>query len=450
MRHQAPHAQRRLVRALAAALAAGALLHSGGAAALGLMQAYEAAAVNDPTFQSAFQDAEAGKEYKALGRSALLPNLSANYSVSRNHSDLTIGKSFTQPQYYSRSAGVSLRQPLFNLDALARYKQGIAQSAYNEATFSGRTQEMILRVTSAYIDALFGQEQLRLAQVQRDVLVEQRKVNDRLFAGGEGTKTDALETQARLDLAEAQVLEAQDNLQTQRATLAALVGGEVDTLDGLKPDFRFLPMPEGGFEGWRQLALERNPELQAQNFAIESARQEVNKSRAGHLPRVDFVGTYSKGNSETLNTYNQESTTRAIGIQVSVPLYSGGQVNASSRQSVASLEKARAELQAKSDKILVDLRKQYAAVSSGMARIQALDKAVSSGKLLVQATEQSIKGGVRINLDLLNAQQQLYTSTRDLAQARFTYLLGMLKLRAGAGTLGAGDVREVAEYFVKR
>lgn len=440
----------RLAAVLKAAFS-GVLLYAGSASAMTLLQAYEAAVVNDPTYQQAVQDAEAGKEYRILGRSALLPNVSASYSASKVNAEQVVhtiaGDSPSSPKYISRSSSVSFRQTLFNLDALARYKQGNAQSAYALENFAGRTQEMVIRVLSAYMDALYANEQVRIATAQRNVYIEQKAVNDLLFKKGEGTKTDMLETQARLEVAEAQLLEAKDNQQTQLATLSGLVGQEVTVLDELNPDFRLQPLVEGDFETWRKKALEQNPDLRAQVYAIEASRQEVNKNRAGHAPRLDFVASYSKADAETLNTYNQDSTNRAVGIQLTVPLYAGGSVSASTRQASAGLERAKAELQVRTDKVMVELRKQYAAVLSSVAKIQALDKAVSSGELLITATEQSIKGGVRINLDLLNARQQLYTTQRDLAQARYTYLLSVLKLRAVAGELGPDDVRQVAAYF---
>jgi protease secretion system outer membrane protein len=442
----------KLARALAGALLIGAGLHAAPASALGLVQAYEAALANDPLFRQAIQDAAAGRENRIIGRASLLPNVSASYSANKNFADLVQTNSLGQkipsePEYISRIANIQLRQPLFSLDALARYKQGKAQSDYSEEVLRLRGHELITRVVSTYCDALFAREQVRLSKVQRDMYAEQRAVNDRLFTKGEGTRTDMLETQARLDLAEAQLLEAQDNEQAALATLAGVVGQPVESLDELGQAFRIAPLAEGGFEQWRKLAFDNNPDLISQTAAIESARQEVNKSKAGHYPRVDMVASFSKNTAETLNTYNQESRNRAIGIQVSVPLYAGGQISAISRQAVAGLEKARAEYQVKTDKITVELRKQYAAVTSSTARIQALDKAVSSAKLLVTATEQSIKGGVRINLDLLNAQQQLYTSQRDLAQARYNYLLANLRLRGAAGILSDQDVREIAAYF---
>jgi protease secretion system outer membrane protein len=441
-----------LRKALTGALIAGALLHGGAANALNLLQAYQAALKSDPAYRAAYFENESGKEYRVLGRAALLPNVGASYSNSRNVADIgsfdALGRASSQhPKYDSKSANVSLRQPLFNLDALARYKQGIAQSESSSATFTQRTQELALRVTGAYIDLLFASEQLALVQAQRDAYAEQQKVNNRLFEKGEGTKTDMLETQARLDVAEAQLLEAQDNVVNARTVLSGIVGTEVKTIDGLGGDFKFKPVQPVGFDEWRAIALQNNPELQAQTFAVEVARQEVNRGRAGHAPRVDFVASYNKAQSETINTFNQDSTVRSLGVQVNIPLYSGGAVNASTRQAVAGHERAKADLQARTDKVLTDLRKEYSAVASSVTKIEALVKAVESGQLLVKATEQSIKGGVRINLDLLNAQQQLYTSRRDLAQARYNYLLGNLRMRAAAGTLAFEDIRELDTYF---
>ncbi len=436
----------------AAALAICSAFACGSASAINLMQAYEAALKNDPTYRMAVHERDAGKEYKVIGRAGLLPSVTAQYNASKVRSDVegtnVFGQpSLTHPEYISRVANVQLRQSIFNLDALARYKQGVAQTKASDAFFDGRTQETALRVVSAYLEALLAAEQVSLTKAQRDTLVEQRKVNDRLFAGGEGTKTDMLETQARLDVAEANLLEAMDIEATARATLAGIVGRDIDVLDGLGATFKPRPISPNNLESWRELALKNNADLVSQGYAVEIARQEINKNRAGHAPRLDFVGTYAKNSSETLNTRGEDSTVRSLGIQLVVPIYQGGAVNASTRQAAANLERARADLDARTDKAMVEVRKQFTSVSTSMARIEALDKAIESGKLLVKATEQSIKGGVRINLDLLNAQQQLYSSQRDMAQARFTYLLANLRLRSSAGTLGYSDVQEVAAYF---
>jgi protease secretion system outer membrane protein len=433
-----------------AALVVGAalLLHGGTVSALGLMQAYEAAVKNDPVYRAAFYSAESGKENRVLGRSNLLPNVAASYSASKADSTITVGSRSIPQDYISRSTVVQVRQPLFNMDSWARYKQGIAQSDYSAAQFDSQTQEVILRVTSAYFEVLFKIDQLALAKVERDTYAEQKNVNEQLFRKGEGTRTDVLETQARLDLSEAQLLEAQDTLTQAKDTLAGIIGvEEVDALDQLRPGFRVLPGDTLSFDAWKKIALERNPDIKTLSYGVEIANQEVHKARAGHAPRLDFVAVYQKSASETTTTIGQDTTTRSVGIQLNVPLYSGGSVNATSRQAVANREKARMDLEGQQDKVVVELRKDYNQVASSIPRIDALIKAVDSAQLLITATEQSIKGGVRINLDLLNAQRQLYTAQRDLAQGRYGYMLASLRMRAAAGTLSAEDVRLLAAHF---
>lgn len=435
-------------KTLACALGLLPLFHAAAAGAMNLEQAYDAALRNDPTYRSAFQDKLVGEEYKALGRSGLLPQVSANYSANKNRADL-LQPPFpvSHPVYYSHSDGVQLRQVLFSLDALARYKQGLAQSDYSDSLFSSAGQDLVLRLASTYFDAALSAEQVALSKAQRDSQQEQMLANQRLFEKGEGTRTDVLETQARMQLSEAQVIEALDNQQSARTSLEAIVGDTVPTIETLGAAFPVKPLTPSTLAEWQTIALARNPDLQAQRYAIEGNRQEVNKNRAGHTPRVDFVAGYNKSKSDTLTSLNQDSTSRSIGVQVNIPIYAGGAVSASTRQAVAGLEKAKADLDLKTSKVMVELGKEFSLVNSSIARIAALDRAVDSAALLVKATEQSIKGGVRINVDLLNAQQQLYSAKRDLAQARYTYLNAVLRLRAAAGTLGADDVREAAGYF---
>jgi protease secretion system outer membrane protein len=434
---------------------------AGQAGAVTLQQAYEAALKNDPQYRMSFYEKESAKENRVIGRSYLLPSVSASYSASRNVVDLTTrrqvdlgpplgvqtAESVSHPRYLSHSSVVQLRQPILNLDGIARYRQGKVIAAQGEAAFETGTDEVTVRVTSAYMDALFADDQVALSKVSRDMYVEMMHVNNRLFEKGEGTKTDMLETQARLDIAEAQLSEAQDNAVAARETLAGIIGMDPGNLDKLGASFRPATITPGSFEEWERIARERNHELKTARLAVENARLEISKNRAGHYPRVDFIAAYSKGDNESINTYGQDTVNRSIGVQVSIPIYQGGAISATTRQAAAGYARAQSDLDARTNKVMVELRKAHSAVLSSVHKIEALEKAVASGKELMKATEQSIKGGVRINLDLLNAQQQLYTSQRDLAQARYTYLIGLLRLRAAAGMLDASSVREVAAYF---
>ncbi len=426
--------------------------YGSGAGAVTFQEALDAARRNDPTYRMGYFDNEMGKESATLGRAALLPSLGINYSANRNRSDLTTALStgkdvVTHPEYISRSAALQLRQPLLNLEAVARYRQGKLQTEQSEAVFGTRGGEMVLRVAGAYLEALLAEDTLGLVKVQRDTYAEQSKVNAHLFEKGEGTRTDMLETAARLDQAEASVLEAQDTLTVNRNTLEALIGMDPGHLQSLATPFRPPALLPGSYEEWRAIALSNNNELKAAQLAVEVARLEIQKAQAGHAPRIDLVAAYSKNNAETINTYNQATLNRSVGVQLNVPLYSGGQVSAVTRQAVAGHERAKAELDARTDKVLQELRRAHSTAVSSTARLAALEKAVASGQLLIKATEQSIKGGVRINLDLLTAQQQLSTVQRDLAQARYNYLMALLRLRAAAGNLGDGAVQDISSLF---
>lgn len=436
--------------ALAAALAA-----AGNAGAVTLTQAYEAALKNDPTYRMGFYAREASKEASVQGRSNLLPQVSASYSNSRVVMDRESVQTIAgvkiprveHPKYASHSSVVQMRQPVFNMEAIQRYRQGKVQTAQGVEQFEADTNEVAVRTVSAYMDALFAEDQVALARVQRDMYAEQQKVNERMFEKGEGTRTDMLETKARLEVAEAALIEAQDNARTAREVLEGIIGGPAGELDRLSDSFRPSPLAPSSFEEWQKRALENNNELAAARLGVENARLDIGRIKSGHLPRVDFVASYSKGNNETINTIGEENTNRSLGVQVNIPLYQGGAVNSQTRQAAAIYERARADLDARSDKVTVELRRAHSTAVNSVRKIEALVKAVEAAKLLMTATEQSIKGGVRINLDLLAAQEQLFTSQRDLAQARYTYLISVLRLRGMAGDIGTQDIREIAAYL---
>ncbi|HEX7641681.1 MAG TPA: TolC family outer membrane protein [Burkholderiaceae bacterium] len=442
-----------LKRLAAGLLCAGLVLPSSSAFSIGLIEAYNLALQNDPVYQSAIHEHDAGSENRELARSNLRPQLAFNYSGSRNFATISQpdpysgGKSTVYPHYVSSTSSLNFSQPIVAFDNYARYREGMAQADYGDAQFTSRQQDLLLRLLSAYVDALFAYDNLRLVTSQRDTLLEQEQVNDRMFKEGEGTKTDMLETQAKLDLAEAQLIEARDGHSANFQALEAMVGVEVKSIDGLVDGFEPKPLQPADFESWRAVALEHNPDIAAARVAVEVAKDEVAKNRAGNLPHMDFVASVGKDNASSVNTYTQDASVRSYGIQLTMPIYSGGSVSALTRQATAAYEKAKSDLDDKTNQIMLDMHKQHYAVLSSIAKIAALEKSVASAKLLVTATRQSIKGGVRINLDLLNAEQQLYIAQRDLAQARYVYMVADLRLRADAGVLSVDDLRTVAANF---
>ena len=420
---------------------------------IGLLQAYESALQSDPAYRAALSEGLAGQESQVLGRSNLLPTLTSSAGASKNRSEVTtdvpgVGTSNRQNNAYpSTSFSIQFRQPLFNLDGLARYRQGIAQSSGSAALLTARGSELILRVVSLYVAANYEEYQLAAAVAQRDADVEMSKLGQRRFASGEGTRPEMLEAQAKAGLAEAQLLQARDRLEVSRDALAYVVGKKIGGLVGLSGEFPVRPILPASFDEWRTMVFENNSEIAAQRHAVEVSREEINKSRAGHAPRLDAIASLSKGLSETITTLNQKVDTQSIGLQLTIPLYSGGSVSAVSRQAIANHEKVKADLDAKINQILIDLRKQYSLVISSAPLLSAFDNAVVAAQLQVDAMRAGVRAGANTHVDMLNALRQMSTTQRDLALARFSYLVAYLRLRQAAGTLSVTDLRDVATYF---
>lgn len=421
--------------------------------ALGLLDVYDLALRNDPTFQAAIQAREAGQENRVIGRAALLPNLSWNYNNSRNESEVTqstaLGNVTSDRNYRSYASALTLQQPLLDYEAYARFRQGTAQALMADERFRGKSQELAVRVLGAYSQALLAQERIELSRAQKRAFAERLQLNDRLLKGGESTRTDVLETQARLSLAQAEEIEAVDAQDSALRELEAIVGQplQIEELAPLARPFEIAPLEPNRFETWRELAMANNPELKSQHHALDVASYEVERKRAGHLPKVSLYATSRKTHSDSESSYNQKYDTNSVGIQVSLPLFAGGSVSASTRQAANQLSQAQYELDAQTAATLVELRKQFNLNTSGAAKVRAYEMAVRSATALVTATQKSVSGGERVNLDVLDAEQQLFTARRDLANARHAYLLARIQLKYYAGLLSEQDLRALAGYF---
>ena len=425
------------------------LLYSLPAPALGLLDAYALALRNDPTFQAAIHEHDAGQQDRSLGRAGLLPKLSYSYNNARNRSEVSQGGRQSDRDYRSYSSLLGVQQPLFNYAAWIEYRQGVTRALMADQRLRSRSQELAVRLFQAWSQALLAGKTLALSQAQRRAYAEQLQLNQRLFKGGEGTRTDTLETQARYNLAEAETLEAQDNLDAALQDLQAIVGEPLVLTDlaPLRDDFRVQPLQPERFERWRDLAVADNPELASQRHALDVAEQEIARQRAGHLPTLSVYGNSRVTRSDSESSYNQRYDTESVGLQISLPLYAGGGVQAATRQAAAAHSQASFELDARRNALLNDLRKAFNRSASSLAKVRALETAEHSASGLIEATRKSIAGGERVNLDLLNAQQQHYSVRRDLAEARHGYLQAWLQLRYVSGQLAMDDVEQLAGYF---
>lgn len=443
-----------VVPALTVGLTLALALFMGGAAraagpALDLMQAYEAARKNDPAFKGAVAERDAGREFEAIGQARVLPVVNAVSTSNRNNAKVTTagGATDDRGQYSSSSTSLQLRQPIYNRDAFASRRQGQARTAASDAAFRARDQELMVRVFDAYAKAVVAQEQVDLVQAQLKALDEQLRANQQRFTRGEGTRTDVLETGAKRALVQARLIEAQDADQNARNALQAIIGLPVQRVARLKVAGKAVNADADALETWRTRLEQSNGEIESLRQAVEVARQELRRIEGGHHPKLDLVMSTGRTQSDTTATFQQTTRNRSVGLELIVPIYSGGSVSAQARQAAAQLVKAEADLEARTGELQVELYRQHALQRNSTSRIAALQTAVESSTVLIEATRKSVAGGERTNIDVLDAQERLAQAERDLIEARNQQLLAGLRLRGLAGVLQEADLQSVAQEF---
>jgi len=424
--------------------------------ALDLMQSYELALKNDPVYRSASKDYEAGMENNGIGRSAVMPKIAAQYNQNANRAtqwgaQYTGGpNTSTNWSYPSNYSYVQLTQPIFSLEAFARWRQGVAQADFSQSKYIFNTQDLLIRVLQAYTDLLFSQDQMQFQTAERDAFLEQWNVAKKLNKGGEASMTDMLEAEAAYQVSEAKVVDAKDAVENARRKFNSIVGEPVEDaskVSKLSGNFRYLNLASLKFDDWKEKALANNAELKAAENNMEIAKQEYRKNHAGHYPVVNLIGALTTQQSNTVTSINNTTNQSYLGVQVNLPLFSGGETNARSSQALANYEKAQADYDVTKDKVITELRKQYDLVVSGKQKVQALSSAQESATQLVKAMRKSVMAGERINVDVLLAEKGLFNTRRDLAQTKYNYLIAYLKLNQLGGSLEVDDFEKVAIYF---
>lgn len=421
--------------------------------AIDLMESYRLARQQSPTWLAAQAQAEMDRQELPMARAQLLPNLS--WSMSRFKNDLTsYNKNFagqtvtSESEYFSHNKAFTLRQPLFRPQLYFGYRQAGAIVESAEAKLDLSEQDLAVRVSGAYFEVLLAAEQAHLLQAQVAASETTLEASQRSFEQGHGTRTDIDEAQARLDLHLAQKLEADQALLTARHQLEALINHPADDLARLAPDrLRLDSLNPSDLAEWIAKAEASNPELRALNASIEAARQELLKQQSGHLPTVDLVAQKVDAQSDNPTSSNSGYKNSQLGIQVTVPLFAGGYQNAASTRARASLEKFRQQYQAQRLDISVKVRKEFQGVAEGALKIRAYEQAERSASHLVFSTEKGIQAGTRTQIDLLNAEQQLMLAKRDLAQARFTFIMAKLRLLALTGSIDESIMDEINSYL---
>jgi protease secretion system outer membrane protein len=414
---------------------------------LRLVDAWQAARQSDPEFRAARHALEAGLQDLPIARAGLLPAISLSSSASKIRGDRVApganGPVEQDLDYLSRSTSLSLRQPIYNREAMARYELGELQAEYSRATFAAAEQDLVVRVASAYFDVLLAQDVIALSEAQLRAYEDQARRAQRMMDRGEGTRTEIADAQARAAMARAELISAQDKLTVARQTLAAMVGGLPTALPVLAEGWAPPPLQRTALEAWLDTARDSSPVIGAQRLSVERAEREIKRVRAGHYPRLDFIASVSDSKSDSVTTIDQRTRQRAIGLQLNVPIYAGGGVEAQALKAVYNRERELARLDAQTDRVLLDVRRNYLGTTNAWARIEAYQAAVDAAAVVQRGVEVGVQAGLRSPSDVLEAARLVYVAQRDLASSRFEYLVGRLKLQAAAGILGDEEVRSV-------
>ena len=414
---------------------------------LDLSQAYRAAMIEDTTLRAAQAAAQSRVERVPQTFAQLLPNLTA--SASRNNNALhSITPNFLgQPvvantNYDSSNTTLTLRQPLFRKYQVADYQQAKAHAIEANATLEKESRNLAVRVSGAYFEALLTADQLALMLAQKTAYASQLDAAEKRFAAGAGTRTDIDEAKAALDLNLAQELEARQNVDFTRRGLQALINQPIDNLATLDPD-KLVPAPPvpNQLEDWTDRAQAQSPEILALQSLLEAASYEVEKANAGHYPTLDAVAQMTRSVSDTVTTVSNRYNNKSIGLQLNVPLFSGGSVNSVIRQALADKERIEQQLEGVRRDLGVRVHKEFRSVTEGVLRIAALEQAVRSTGQVALSNRRAYEAGSRTLNNTLNAEQLKVSAERDLAQARYVYLISRVRLQALAG----GDKAEVID-----
>ena len=438
------HLLRLLPLALGAALAVPVHAQS-------LMALVESARSYDAPWQSAKAQLDAATSRADQARAGLLPSAALSAGLSRANTSIsapTADRSLT-----TQTVGINATQPLYRPANRITLQQGLRGVDVAQAQLDGVTQDLLVRVSQGYFDVLAAQDTLAFVQAQKAAVSEQLAAAKRNFEVGTSTVTDSREAQARYDLVVAQEIAADNDLRVKKLALDQLVGRTGTQPLPLAQPLQLPTVQPGDVATWVQQAQDAQPLVRQASIALDVAQLETKKAQTGHLPTVDLQAGYniqrSPNGTVSVPGINSRTNSASVGVALNVPLFAGFAVQNRVKETLALEEKARADLENLRRTVAQSTRAAFYGVQSGQGQVKALEAAEASSQSALEANQLGYQVGVRINIDVLNAQSQLYQTKRDLAQARYNVLLGTLKLRQAAGTLQEADVQAIDALLAK-
>ena len=416
-----------------------------------LLELYDAARGHDAAYQAAKSQYEANLYKADQAKAALLPTVNFTAGASSTQLRTETGGTTSDRSFENQNTGINATQPLYRPNNFASYQQGTRQTDLAEAQLLAAEQELIVRVSQAYFDVLASQDSLTFVQAQKTAVSEQLASARRNFEVGTTTITDTREAQARFDLVTAQEIAADNDLRVKKLALDQLVG---KTGTAPKP-LATASLPELqplDVNTWVQQAQDKHPGIKQSQVALEVARFETEKAEAGHKPTLDLTASYNLNSNVNGNAQlatSSRTNSQIVGLTFNLPLFAGFATQNRLRETLALEEKARADLDNTQRTVGQGTRSAFFGVLSGLGQVKALEAAEASSQSALDANKLGYQVGVRINIDVLNSQSQLFDTKAKLSKARYDVLVGGLKLRQASGSLQADDLQGVNALLAK-
>ena len=408
----------------------------------------------DAAWQAARAQLQAAGSRAEQARAGLLPSAALTGGANYSRTDMSRARlSDVNVNGPSQTLGVQATQPLYRPANRIAFEQGQRGTDFAQAQLEGAEQDLLIRVTQAYFDVLAAGDTLTFVRAQKAAVAEQLAAAKRNFQVGTTTVTDEREAQARHDLVTAQEIAASNDLHVKRLALDQLVGRTGATPLPLAQSAQLPAVQPDDVSNWVRSAEERQPQVRQALIALDVAKLETAKAKTGHLPTVDLQAGYNvqrtPNGSISMPGVHSRTDAATVGVALNLPLFAGFAVQNRIKETLSLEDKARADLDNARRNVAQAARAAFFGVQSGLSQVAALRAAEASSQSALDANKLGYQVGVRINIDVLNAQSQLYQTKRDLAAARYNVLVGTLRLKQVAGTLTMDDVTAVDALLMR-
>ena len=435
------------------------MFSSTGVYAVDMLGVYQTAAEQDPIIGAAKAAYAAAKEQLPQARSALLPNVRGSVSTSKNVREFpgavdtnptspTFDQSLQGQKYNDHGWNAQLRQPLVNVSSWFTVGSASASVKAAEYDLAAQEQDLIVRVVQAYLNILRAQDRLDTTNAEITAVKRQLEQVQQRFDVGLVAITDVLESQAAYDNAVVRGIQAEGDYAITYETLSTLTGQSYDALNRLSDALPIVNPDPFDEETWVSAAMSTNHGINSASAQLTAARRDIRAKQAGHLPTVDATVTQAQSVTGGQNFFGTDTTEQTIyGLQLTVPLYTGGLTRSRARQANATAERAQELLLSQQLNVTRDTRNLYKSVTTDVIRVRARLKAIRSAQSALEATQTGYEVGTRNIVDVLQAQQRLYSSQFDYADSRYNYLLNLMRLKQVAGTLDAEDLKELNSFM---